>query len=255
MRLLLECISPETTEQLIETACAHGTPAELHYEPSTGTVIIGRVRLLEVVEDQVLADRPTYPGGKGDIPEGVALTVHLYLNGQRLQFESVLEVAKRTVTLNAQQQVAGIALLRPTVIVDSQRRSSLRVSLLGYDTINVFLARPHTEIPDACDIDTQVITGQVVDISSGGMSILVEQDVARLTQSGGRFFLSFALPTVEEEFQMFGLIRHSREVKRSDSLRVGVAFRPWRGQVFRRDRQRITRFVTEQDRRMLKRRK
>lgn len=242
-------------EQLIGAGCARNVPAELLYEDRDGTVVAGRVRLLELTSRQILADRPVYLDSEGTIPLGAPITVHVTLRGARHQFESLIEEGERTVRLNGRQAIPGIALRKPAVVTESQRRAHLRISVVAYDPISVIMARPHPTLADACAVDASIISGWLVDLSVGGLSVLVDRGVlesARLTEP---FFLTFALPAMEGEFNMLGSVRHCRVVERSNSSRLGISFRPWRGRAFRRDQRRISRFVTEHERRLLRRRK
>jgi len=242
-------------EQLIGAGCARNVPAELLYEDRDGTVVAGRVRLLELTSRQILADRPAYLESDGTIPVGAPITVHVTLGGARHQFESLIEEGNRTVQLNSRQTIPGIAMRKPAVVTESQRRAHLRISVVAYDPISVTLARPHPDFADACPADASIITGWLVDLSVGGISVLVDRGVlesARLTE---QFFLTFALPAVESEFNMLGSVRHCRVVRSSNSLRLGIGLRPWRGPAFRHDQRRISRFVTEHERRLLRRRK
>jgi c-di-GMP-binding flagellar brake protein YcgR len=177
------------------------------------------------------------------------------LNGVRYQFESTIEVASTFVQLNKQQRVLGVALKRPTSVTRSQRRSNLRVSLIGIDPVPAKLVRPHPDIPGACKVDAEVVSGRIVDLSAGGAAVLVDRRSATSIQHNQHYFISFALPGLDEKFCMLGAVRHTRLVKASGSLRIGLAFRSWAGSNFDRDQRTLTQFVTRHERRMLRRRK
>jgi c-di-GMP-binding flagellar brake protein YcgR len=240
---------------LIGEACARNVPAELHLEDTAGNLTIGRVRLLEMTDDLVLTDRPTMLDDNAVIPVGSTLTVHFALNGSRYQFESLLKESGLIVRLNAHQRVAGISLRQPLELTDSQRRLDMRVSVLGNDSLNIWLVDPHPSVSDACSIDARVIAGQIVDISCGGVSVLVPHEALRKCEPGQRFYLNFLLPAVEYKFCMLGNVRFSRLVECSGSIRLGIQFQRWNGSVHQRDRQRISRFVVAHERQRLKRRR
>ncbi len=245
--------SSEAVEELIGLGCARNAPAELQYEDEDGTILTGRVRLLGTSEHHILADRPAYLDSDSGIPAGAEITVHVKINGSRYQFPSVIEESARIVRLNARQMVPGIAMRKPAVIMESQRRGHLRISMVAYDPIDVYLVRPHSELPDTCSVDAQVIPGWITDLSVGGVSVLVDRGVLQVADATGRFYLTFVLPGVTDEFNMLGSVRHCRVVPSSDSLRIGLDFRPWIRWQFTRDQQRISRFVTEHERRLLRR--
>lgn len=242
-------------ERLLEKGCARNIPAELIHEHRNGTVTTARVRLLQLTPGHILTDRPLCMEGDAQIPTGVPVTVHLMLNGSRFQFETIVEEGDRLVRLNARQRVPGIAMRKPTAVRYSQRRANLRVSVVGYDPISVRLVRPHPMIADACLLDGQVITGWILDVSAGGLSVLVDRRVLQSSSPGERFYLDFALPGVEDDFCMLGIIRHCQVVVRSDSLRLGIGFLPWRDTAWKRDQRRLSRFIVDHERRLLRRRK
>ncbi len=247
--------SSKTVEALIGAACARNTSAELQYEHRNGGIITAHVRLVSLTQDQVLADKPVCLCDDGAIPTGAPITVHIMLRGYRYQFDSMIEEDNRRVPLNARQTVPGIALRKPDTIVESQRRAYLRVSMVGYDPINVYLAHPHPHIPDTCSIDAKIITGCLLDLSVGGILVLVDQQILRSVKSGERFFTAFALPGDAGEFNLLASVRHSSIVANKQSLRLGLSFHPWRGQEFKYDQRRISRYVAEHQRRMLRRRR
>ena len=255
MTLLRKCKPSKAVVELIGKACARNVPAELHFEDTAGNLTIGRVRLLEMTDDLVLTDRPTMLDDNGIIPDGSTLTVHFALNGSRYQFKSLLEESGLIVRLNAHQRVSGISLRQPFVLTDSQRRLDLRISVLGNDSISIWLVDPHPSVSNACSIDARVIAGRIVDISSGGVSVLVPHHALRKCEPGHRFYLNFVLPDVEHEFCMLGIVRFSRLVESSESIRLGIQLRRWFGSVHQRDRQRISHFVVAHERRRLKRRR
>ncbi len=246
--------SSEAVERLIGKGCARNVPVELLYEDPDGTIITGRVRLLELTKQHILADRPAYLDGDSAIPTGAEITVHLRMGGSRYQFASAIEESSRTVRLNARQVVPGIAMRKPLVITDSQRRAYLRISMVAYDPINVDLVSPHPDLPDVCSVDAQVIYGWMTDLSVGGVSVLVDERVLDVADPASRVFLTFALPGVADEFNLLASVRHCSVVPSSTSLRIGLSFCPWLQRRFTRDQERISRFVTEHERRLLRRR-
>jgi len=250
-----KCKPSKTVVELIGKACARNVPAELHFEDTAGNLTIGRVRLLEMTDCLVLTDRPMMPDDDSVIPDGSTVTVHFALNGSRYEFESLVEESGLIVRLNARQRVPGISLRQPLELTDSQRRLDLRVSVLGNDSISIWLVDPHPSLPNACPMDARVIEGRIVDISCGGASVLVPYNALRKCEPGHRFYLNFVLPDVEHEFCLLGIVRFSRLVESSESTRLGIQFRRWIGSVHQRDRQRISQFVVAHERRKLRRRR
>ena len=245
----------DTVEQLLEAACARDAPAELFHVDADGLITVARVRLLELTDDALLADAPIYLEDDIHVPASELLTLHVAVGGRRYQCPTAIIDEDRMIRLNARQSVPGIALRRPAELTLSQRRSHLRVSTVGYEPINVDVVRACDEPLVACPLDATPTRGWIVDLSVGGISVLIDHRVLRQVVIGDRYYLSFALPGVEEPFDMLGVIRHARDVPSSESIRLAMAFRRWGDRRMTPDQHRLSRFVADHERRMLRQRK
>lgn len=245
----------DTVEPIISAACECRLPAELHCIDHDGVVITGCVRILDYTSDLILADQPLYLADDGTIPIGRSITVDMSLHGERYQFETVIMEENREIRVNDSQTQAGIALRMPIVIAKSQRRSHLRVLTVGYDPISVDIAVPDSETAGACKLDAPRINGWMVDLSAGGLSVVVDQRVFPSACRGDRYYLTFRLPGLTREFNMLGSVRHSRPVKSGASLRVALSFCRWGIGHTRSEQRRVARFVANHELRMLRRRK
>lgn len=240
---------------LLAEACERNAPAELLFARPEGQPVTARVRLLELTDEHILADRP----GQGDqtqqIPPGRTITVHLVIRGARYQFESAIVDLHSWVQLNSEQRVPGIVLNRPTEITRSERRSDFRVSLAGLAPISVEMARGDPEIQDACLIEPSPVCGRMLNLSAGGAALLLDLRSLRSSKRGERFFMTFSLPGIEKDFCLLGEVRHALIVEASESIRLAMAFRQWGGRRFGQDERLITKFITERQRRLLRLRK
>lgn len=245
--------STQTSEDILKDACARNVSAELQYEDNQGILVTARVRLFQISGNHILADTPQYSNGQGRIPPGRPIRVYLVIGSGRHQFESTIEETRVRFALNEQQNIQGIALRKPEVVTEAQRRANFRLHLLGTRSIEITLVRPHKTIANACNIDAGVTTGWILDISAGGVAALVEKERPPPVQC--RFYLSFALPGHEDTFQMLGSVRHVEPVKRTASLRIGFAFLPWLGCDLRGEQRRLYRFLANQQRHLLRRKK
>lgn len=243
------------TDNVIEKACARNASAELIYTHRNGTVTTARVRLMELNADELLADMPMCLDKGQKIPIGVTIDIHVTLEGNRYQFETEILEYHRKVRLNSHQTVPGIALNPPRNLEISQRRAHLRISTVGYEPISVSLVKPHPKVPDACPIKAPVVPGWIVDLAVGGMAVMVDPKVYPKPVRGDHFFVTFELPSVDDDFNMQVVLRHWRVVERTESLRFGLAFVPWQVRQFHKDQQRLSRFIASHERQMLKRRK
>jgi c-di-GMP-binding flagellar brake protein YcgR len=246
-------IATEPVEQFLESACARQTAAELHFERGDGELIIARVRLLLFSDHKLLADRPVYADNRGTIPLGRPLKVHIAFRGSRYEFESVIESEFRRAPGHTPWTGPGIVLRRPTSVSPSQRRASVRVSVMGCDPIQVISAKPCASGAVACSLDDPVYHGWMIDISAGGLSMVIDRESARPVRCGDELYVTFRLPDGDSEFNMFASVRHLRPVAEGESIRLALAFRNWPGGRLKPDRQRIARFVAERERLILKR--
>jgi c-di-GMP-binding flagellar brake protein YcgR len=247
--------SSDAVGNLLAEGCQRNVPAELHYETADRNMVTGRVRLLALTDSHVLTDAPVLLEGDEAIPCGKKITVHIQINGRRYQFQSRIEDDRRLVPLNARQTVPGLALARPTEISESQRRGHFRISLVAYDPVNVDLAYAEVGIPDACSLSGGVVRGWLVDLSVGGVSVMLDGRITPRAATGDRFYLSFQLPEMSGPFYMLGSVRHWREVPKSKSVRIGFSFRAWGGSPLVAEQQRLSRFISSHERRVLRRRK
>lgn len=244
-----------SAEGIIQAACARNAAVELRYERADGTTIRARTRLLGSLPERLLADALSYEQSGQRLPVGRPLTVTMMLNGKRYEFVSVIEDRAVKIKLNAERKVRGLALRLPVAVVESQRRAHFRVSVLGRDPMTVTLVPCHPRLRDVCEIDAQPVRGKLLNVSGGGMALLVSRRELSHVRSGQRFFLTFQLSAEPDEFVMMGVVRHSVLVASSDCLRLGIAFLPWGGSDLRTGLRLVMDFVSDCERTMLRRRK
>ncbi len=245
------------TDEVLVTACARNTPAEIHHRTTADAVTVARTRLMGVDEEegQLLAEVPRCASPGSRIPVDAPVSVHFSLDRTRYRFVSAIVDDRRRIRLNEHRTVPGIALRLPDEVERSQRRSALRILTIRYDPILVVLAPPHPEHPEACAVDGPAFRTWMVDLSMGGMGVLVDTHVLPTARTGETFYALFRLPQEQEPFCPRVVVRHVRPARSGDSLRVGLAFQNWRPRALRRDQQRIARFVARHERDMLRRRR
>ncbi len=247
--------SSDTALGLLGVACARNTTAELQHEDRLGIIRTARVRLLEMRKDEILADEPVYVDEEDEIPLGAGISVHVLINGIPYQFDSTIVHGRRLIQLNAQQVIPGIALRKPHSLAGSQRRAAHRISMAGFAPTEVLMVRPHAEHASACALDAERVSGLVTGLSAGGISILVDPRSLSRVRRNEQFFLTFTLPSGGEAFCMLGNVRHSYRVEVNAMLRLGLAFRAWRGRHHRYEQLRLSQSLVKLERRQLQRRR
>lgn len=245
----------DSIDELLADARDRNVMLQLHYEDSSGSLVIGKTRIRALNERQILADAISLVDGNKRIPSGRPIWAHFTIRGNRLQFQTVIESERVPIAVLGRDRVLGVALRRPKGLAESQRRAHVRVSVAAGDAIGVYVVRPSPKTPNACEIDEAHPMGRILNVSAGGMTILLPSDGLHRSKANDRFFLTFAIPDVEGDFHLLGSLRHTRKVESSDSLRVSFAFKPWDGSVLRFEQRRIERFIVQREREQLRRRK
>ncbi len=243
-----------SAEHLIKLACARDTPVEIHYESPDGKLTSSRTRMLELLDDRIILEAPNAEDIAG-IPLHKTINVHMLLGGMRYRFESALIETRLFSRVNSRVSVRAIAIRMPSKVLEGQRRTHYRLPLASSEPIVIELIEPHASYLYACSIRASKIICRLVDISAGGMSCLVEQRHARGVEAGRSYYITFLLPDADREFNMLCEIRHVREIKASESLRLGIAFQPWPGSDLKSDQLDVTQFIAIHERKRLKRRK
>lgn len=242
-------------DEMITEACERNAPSELVLVRPDGLAVTARVRFLKLTDDEILADKPTDGEGVGQIPLNRSITAHVVIRGVRYQFDTFIVEYRNWVELNSEQQIPGIVLRKPSEIERSERRADYRVSVAGISPIDVEVVRGDSDVRDACLLNPERFDARMLNISAGGVALLATRRQLRSAKRGERYFLSFDLADADEGFCMLTEVRQVFLVEASDSLRLALAFREWGGRHFRHDQRRITKFITEQQRRLLRMRK
>ena len=249
-----ETIGSDLDELLME-ACERNAPAQIAFAHRVGPPMIARVRLLELTDEHIRADRPSRNQQRGTIPSGRPITVHVFLRGARYQFGSVILDQRAWIQLNAEHRIPGIVLRRPNEMVRSERRFYYRVSLAGIAPVRIELAKAHPDHHDACLIEPGVFGGRMINLSAGGMAVLIDRRDLRTAKHNERYFLTFALPGVDEPCCQLAEVRHVQRIESSGSIRLAFAFARWGGRNYGREQNILSRFIVEQQRRLLRLRK
>jgi c-di-GMP-binding flagellar brake protein YcgR len=246
-------IEREDTVRVLRQACQRNTPAELHFPHEGAGLITARVRMLRIEEDQIYVDRPQAGGSPLSLDPGRSVTVHFLVGGTRYAFDSRIRRPHCLVQLNASQQIAGTALAIPAEVRQQQRRADFRLSLAGYEGV---VAKIHAGVREgggSCAIDARVVSARLVNISTGGLGVLLDTSATAGWRVGAVFFMSFSLPEVEVEFCMMTELRHLERIHEGASTVAGFIFLPWELCPLQPYARRISRFIATEQRKQLRR--
>jgi c-di-GMP-binding flagellar brake protein YcgR len=252
-------VRTDTAEQvgiaraLLQQACARNLSGEIHCE-SAHQRSTARMRFLNVDENRVYTDRPQSIETPVSFRAHQRVAVYFLANGTRYAFRTRVATPLVLVRLNDEQQVVGMALRFPTEVREEQRRSAYRVTVAG-QMIQVHLHEVNRDDSTWCPVGADRFTGQLANISAGGVCLLVESNERARFQFGDTFCLQFVLRDFPEPFVLPADVRHATPIHNGQVVRVGLCFL-WcdlfdtRSQVVR-----ISRFVAAEQRRQLRRRR
>jgi c-di-GMP-binding flagellar brake protein YcgR len=238
---------------LLQDACARNLSGEIHCEDvhRRGTA---RMRFLALDDDRVYTDRPQSIETPVAFRAHQRVVVYFLANATRYAFRARVAKPLVLVRLNDEQQVVGMALRLPAEVREEQRRSAYRVTIAGQG-IRVDLHQVNRDDPTGCPVDADRFSGQLANISAGGVCVLVESSERARPQPGDTFCIQFGLPDIPVPFVLPADVRHASPIHDGQAVRVGLCFL-WcdlfdtRSQVVR-----ISKFVAAEQRRQLRRRR
>jgi len=239
--------------KMIDCACARNTPAELHYAGKSDETHIARIRLIKIENDEIYADAPLSADSKVTLSRRQPVNVHAQINGTRYAFATHVERVFTTVDLNAHKRISAITLALPERMTEQQRRKYFRMSVAGHEDIRVDFCAALADQPNCCSIDAERFSGRMVNVSAGGLLVIIPISQRRKYVQCERLFVEFHLPEIENAFQLSAEVRHFRRVHDGTDTLVGFRFEHDVPIPVERLIQMITRFVADQERRRLKR--
>jgi len=246
-------VKPERQDSLLKEVCQRNTSAELQFDRGGGVVETARTRLLTLDGEHVYVDRPQSTGKAVLLQQDQRLVIHFALGGSRYAFRSRVVRSDCRVRLNASQQVVGIAIALPSEVREEQRRSDFRLSLAGQGAVVAMVHRGCRDCGGSAPIDVQRFDARLVNLSAGGVGLLVAAEDTKEWQARDTFFISLCLPEVEDELQMMMELRHCRSTDNGLSTVAGFSFFSWPlvpMQAYERD---IRRFIATEQRRQIRR--
>jgi len=238
--------------RLLGEVCARNTPAELHLQSGEADLVTAKVRLLRVDAKQVYVDQPQSPGKQIQVQAGQPVIVYFLVGSTRYTFRTRVVRTHCSIELNARQRVAGMTLAIPEKIREQQRRADFRLSLAGQSRTVASMHRMEAQQPDRCPVDARRFSARLVNVSAGGIGVLIDSSELRDAQAGDVFCVSFSL-SEEEEFCMLAELRHCRRSHDKLLTAAGLIFLPWSLVPLRPCVRRIARVLVAKQRKQLRR--
>ncbi len=210
-------------------------------------------RMLHYADERLWIADLTHVGRVTKNAEGRTLVCSCRLGRDILRFSGVI-VSRAGFQLNARHRVAALVLkdLTPPQVV--QRRRYFRISLAGHASadVTIWVVDPFDEA-GAVQGET---CGRMVDLSGGGVGVLVADASVLADSQDKQLWARFALPGENESLLFRVALRHVRPLADRRAHHVGIEFieyvDPGRHQRVVDD---LVRFVSRQERLQLRRRK
>lgn len=241
--------------EIVAEACARNLPAELHIQQPDGDVVSAWARMLGCQNELVQLDQPHAGSGSITLAPRQRVKVFLYVRGKRYRFHSAVAEPRARIRLNERMVVTGIALEWPSELVEAQRREDFRVSIAGAHDIPVRFHGLTVPAPGPVPLDVSRFQGRIVDVSAGGMAVLIARTELRTVQLGELFYGEFTLPEDDRPLTPVCQARHAKLIRTDTTHLVGIQFVPWVGCSAQLMTQRTRRFVIAEQRRQLRRRR
>lgn len=242
---------------LIREACARNLAADIQFTDADHRMHAARCRMLVATADEIFLDEPHAIGDELSLRVGTAITAYFMLNDVRYAFETTVTRRHVPIMLNRRRRVVGIVVRAPQQVVQSQRRSDFRVTML-YRT--PLAARVHVATPgtDTTPLDARVLDGMIVNMSAGGLALVVPAAEGRGISVGDELFVSFVVPAEDEEpdehYEFRAQVRQVRPISEGISLRFGLQFLPWpEARFLQRMQDRLRRLLSRAEREKLRR--
>jgi c-di-GMP-binding flagellar brake protein YcgR len=246
--------------ELLQEACNRNTPIELHYvnrnlsgHQITPDMFYAQTRLLGVDDNQLYLDSPQSIGKKVHLGIGRQVDAYFCLQKKMYTFRTTVTNVNVKVILNREMTVVGICLAMPDRMRAGQRREEHRIPVLNVCPLMIRLHETPKDEPNACPINARRFEGDIINLSRGGICVLLKGDQRFLPRFGQWYYLSFTLPGDEEPLFFLGELRHFVEIERSDSRRFGFQFLRWPNSLQMREKiNRLGRFLADLERKTLR---
>jgi len=242
----------QAAREVVGEACARNMAAELHIPQSDGGLLTAWTRMLGCEGELIQLDQPQAISGCISLAPGQRVTVFLHVKGKRYRFHSAVAQPRVRIRLNERMVVTGITLEWPSEVMEAQRREDFRVSVAGTRDIPVCFHGLTVPAPGPVPVDVPRFGGRIVDVSAGGMAVLIARTEIRNLRLGDLFYSEFLLPEDDQPLTPVCQVRHANLVRADTARLVGMEFMPWVGCDAERMNQRTRRFVVAEQRRQLR---
>jgi hypothetical protein len=243
-----------TMRLTLEPPCTRQELAELRWDgPGEGAVL--RIRFQAVKGDDLHVQLSPSMDATRAPAVGHSVTVSLSLDGQRCRFSTRVRKVLTTIGPGGRPRTATLVLLLPEVIHRQQRRAAFRIPLGTQGNIEVTVCPAAADEWDCCAIGARPMKGPIVNLSTGGLGVVLRMERIGELRVAQKVFVDFVLPEVNQEFVLRAEVRSVRAVRQGGGVLVGVRFLFGLSCPLESLVETITQFVTREERRRLRRKR
>ncbi len=208
--------------ELLEAACARNLSAELHYEEDD-ELRRARMRLLSIVNETIHVDKPLSIGKPFTLRPRQRITVYFVYESNSYAFKSQIIGPIIVTDLNECKRVRGAVLRMPKSIAEEQRRHDFRLSLSKEEIVATFhsLDPHHT---DRAPIDAMRCEGRIINLSGGGLALMMKTVPGRKFRINDQFCIAFDLPQVAARIALPVELRGVRRIHDGVNTILGFQF-------------------------------
>lgn len=204
-------------EELLQQVCNKRGSAEIEVEAPDGSSQRGRIRLLRCDDHALYIDRPSCYGMPLELTSDMSASVHFLVDGERFTFRAEI-IEECLIPLGRDQTIPGFSLALPEQVSRDERRLDFRASL-GRSVEIISRVRPDG------DPAVKPFCAQIMNISAGGMAVVVVDPGSCEIQKGGTYWVEFELPDLERNFCFKTELRHLRDLSGAGYI-MGLKFLP-----------------------------
>ena len=225
--------SPSRIERTLELACAYNAPLSINAE-SGDDIYRYKSRMLDMRKARgsrsLVIDQPASEGPAIALRPNIQITLFFAIEQGRYAFDSVV-LRKTEFTLGNRRKISALEISYPNVLKSGQRRAYFRVPIPLRAPIDVDctvigeVAGKTVENEDAGNALLRPrLRGRTINISVGGMLIVLEEGATDLADVGTKLALQFSLEKNETPIRLSAIIRRLEKKSATDQFRMGIEF-------------------------------
>ncbi len=226
--------SPSRIERLLELGCAYNAPLSIQAE-SGDELYRYKSRLLDIRRTgdskSLIIDQPSSDGPAVALKPNTEMLLFFAVDRSRFAFLSVI-LGKTDFALGARRRISAVEISYPNALQSGQRRAYFRVPVPLRNPIHVectVIGDVQRQVPEpegdaAGALPSPRLGGRTINISVGGMFILIEEGAEHLADVGTRLALQFSLARNETPLRLNAIIRRIVRKSAAEQLKVGIEF-------------------------------